>query len=134
MTPRISALLITAAALLTFTSSAEAACANKYVARQEGVRVVVTLLTGKLTFPEAKDLVKSVQDRKSQPVAWVDGSGKVVANSASLDAVRPMPVGCDGKASGSVLSVTFLRNAPPSGPLTVRLTDATTVVFEQQKN
>jgi hypothetical protein len=134
MSSRFSALLITAAALLTLASSVEAACANKYVARQEGVRVVVTLLTGKLTFPEAKDLVKSVQDKKTQPVAWVDGSGKVIANSASVDAVRPMPVGCDGKSSGSVLSLTFLRNTPPSGPLTVRLTDETTVVFEQQKN
>lgn len=128
---RLALVVVPAAVLLS--SSLEAACANKYLARQEGVKSSVTLLTGKLTFDEAKALAKAVREKKSAPVAWIDGSGKVIASQVDFDAVRPMPVGCDGKSSGAVLSLTFLRNAPPTGTINVRFTPELVVAFEEQK-
>ena len=126
---------VIASALFALTAaSAEASCVNKYVSSQQGVKVSLTLLTGKLTFQEAKELAKAINDNKAQPVEWLDAKGAVVARSSSVDAVRPMPVGCDGKSSGSVLSVVFLRNAPPAGPLTLRITGENVVTFEQQKS
>jgi hypothetical protein len=131
---RRAALIFTFALLMALPASLEAACVNKYVFRKDGSKVAVTLLTGKLTFQEAKDLAKAIAEKKSEPVAWVDASGKEIARQVDLNVVRPMPVGCDGRPSGSVLVVTFLRNVPPSGTLAVKLTPALTVTFEEQKN
>jgi hypothetical protein len=128
------AALIAALAVALPAINAEASCVNKYVSTQQGVKVSLTLLTGKLTFQEAKDLAKAINDKKAPQLEWLDAKGTVVARSSSVDAVRPMPVGCDGKSSGSVLSVVFLRNAPPAGPLTLRLAADNVVTFEQQKS
>jgi hypothetical protein len=100
---------------------------NKFVARSEGGRQVVTLLTGKLTFQEAQAIVGSAA------IEWVDDKGKTIARQfGKLKIVRPMPVGCDGRASGVVMVVTFGSSAPPSKKMRVKFDDATTVDFEQQ--
>ena len=101
-------------------------CVNKFLRRSEGAKQVVTLLTGKLTFEEAQARVKS------GPIEWVDDKGKIVAKSVELKAVRPMPVGCDGKTSGVVMIATFISMQPPKQKMLVKLNDATTVAFDEQ--
>jgi hypothetical protein len=110
-----------------------ATCVNKYIYRQEGPKLQVTLLTGKLTFQEAKSLAKDISQKKASSIEWLDANGKTIAKQAGeLIVLRPMPVGCDSKTSGSVISVTFLRPTPPSGKLAIKL-PSETVVFEEQK-
>lgn len=108
---------------------------NKFVARTERPRQVITLLTGKLTFQEAKDLAKAIDGKSAPPIEWVDDSGKTIAKQlGSLNVVRPMPVGCDGKTSGVVVIATFLAVNPPAKKMYVRLNPDTIVSFEQQAN
>ena len=101
-------------------------CVNKFLRRSEGSKQVITLLTGKLTFEEAQKRAKGA------PIEWVDDKGKVVAKSAELKVVRPMPVGCDGKTSGVVMIVTFLSPLQPKQKMVVKLDDSTTVTFDEQ--
>lgn len=114
--------------------AARAACVNKYIYRQDGPKIQVTLLTGKLTFQEAKDLAKAIGDKKADPLEWVGDNGKSIAKQAGeMTVLRPMPVGCDNKTSGSVFTVMFLRAQPPAGKLSVKLPTGETVVFDEQK-
>ncbi|MEA2571719.1 MAG: hypothetical protein QOI24_3720 [Acidobacteriota bacterium] len=100
---------------------------NKFVARSEGTRQVVTLLTGKLTFQEAQAMADTAA------IEWVDDKGKTLSRQfGKVKIVRPMPVGCDGRASGVVMVVTFGSSAPPSKKMRVKFDAATTVDFEQQ--
>ena len=115
-------------------SAAHAACVNKYIYRQDGPKIQVTLLTGKLTFQEAKDLAKAIGDKKADPIEWMGDNGKSIAKQAGeMMVLRPMPVGCDNKTSGSVFTVMFLRAQPPTGKLSVKLAGGETVVFDEQK-
>ena len=110
-----------------------AACVNRFVARTEGPRQVVTLLTGKLTFQEAQALVDAIRKKQSPPLEWVNAQGKAVAKQVGdVKVVRPMPVGCDDKPSGVVMIATFGAGAPPSKKMFVKLDANTTVEFEQQ--
>jgi hypothetical protein len=111
--------------LLTSTA-ASAVCVNKFMARSEGPRQVVTLLTGKVTFQEAQSLTRS-------SVQWVDEKGNKVADAVDLKVVRPMPVGCDGKTSGVVMLATFLSVHPPQKKMFVKLGDSAPVEFEEQQ-
>jgi hypothetical protein len=124
-------LIVTAIAAILFPSMTYAACMNKFVARTEGNKKIVTLLTGSITFQEAQELVKSVQTKKSS-VEWLDDKGKLIAPAAEFQAVRPMPVACGDKPSGAVLNVVFLTFASPSKAMTVKLGDVTTVTFVEQ--
>ena len=95
--------------LVVCAEAASAACVNRFVARSEGTRQVVTLLTGKLTFQEAQALSSSIGHSQAPGLEWLDDKGKAVAKQfGELKVVRPMPVGCDGKASGVVMIVTFI--------------------------
>jgi hypothetical protein len=49
-----------------------------------------------------------------------------------LKVVRPMPVGCDGRASGVVVTITFLSVNTPTKKINVKLDANTTVAFEEQ--
>ncbi len=94
----------------------------------------VTLLTGHLTFQEAQNLAKAIADRKRPPLEWVDEQGKSIAKQfGELKVVRPMPVGCAGKASGVVVTVVFSMARPPSQSIRIRLDEKTIVEFAQQK-
>jgi len=125
---------VLAVALVVIMSSgpAQAACVNKYVARTEGNKRILTLLTGKLTFDEAKELGKNIGTRSAPPVEWVDDGGNVVATSVQFQAVRPMPVACDDKPSGSVINVTFLTFSNPTGGITIKFSEDLLVYFEEQ--
>lgn len=113
---------------------ATAACMNKFVRRTEGGnRQVVTLLTGKLTFEEAKTLSAAIAAHQSPLIEWLDEGGRVITRQfGELKVVRPMPVGCDGRASGVVVVVTFLSVNTPTKKMTVKLDANTTVAFEEQ--
>jgi hypothetical protein len=127
------------AAVLSFVSllaprSADAACMNKFVRRTDGGnRQVVTLLTGKLTFDEAKALAAAIASHQSPLIEWLDGSGKLITRQfGELKVIRPMPVGCDGRASGVVVVVTFISVNTPSKKISIKLDANTTVAFEEQ--
>lgn len=107
---------------------------NKFVRRTEGgTRQIMTLLTGKLTFAEAEALSKAISEHQSPPIEWVDEKGKTIASQLGpMKAVRPMPVACDARASGSVILVTFQSAAPPAKKMRVKLDANTIVDFEEQ--
>ena len=121
-------------ALALAPSLAHAACVNKFVRRTEGgTRQVMTLLTGKLTFAEAETLAKAIAEHQSPPIEWVDDGGKTVAKQlGAMKAVRPMPVACDARTSGSVILVVFQSAAPPAKKMRIKLDANTIVDFEEQ--
>jgi len=120
-------------ALQLVPGTGSAACVNKFLSRPEGNKQVVTLLTGKLTFDEAKALAAAISAGQSSPIEWINDSGRTVARQfGAMKVVRPMPVGCDGKASGAVVIVTFMMPSPPVRKLLLKLDNATTVPFEEQ--
>ncbi len=114
---------------------ASAACVNKFTRRSEGPRNVVTILTGELTFQSAQTLANAIRDGKADPVAWVNDSGKVIAQQfGELKVVRPMPVGCNGNPSGVILIVVFPSAQSPSRKMLVKFDRKTTVALEEQSN
>ena len=120
------------AVVATLAPAAQATCVNKYVARTEGNKKILTLLTGKLTFDEAQQLAKALISKSAKPVEWVDEGGTTIASSVQFQAVRPMPVACDDKPSGSVINVTFLTFANPTGGITIKFSEDLLVYFEEQ--
>jgi hypothetical protein len=126
-------LAVSALACLLAANVASAACVNRFVNRAERPRQVVTLLTGKLTFQEAQALAVAIQKKQSEPIEWLSADGKLIARQfGDLKVVRPMPVGCDGKASGVVMIVNFATGATPNKTMRVKLNADTTVDFEAQ--
>lgn len=129
----ISILLATPLALAAI--DANAACMNKFVAKSDGPRQNLTLLTGKLTFQEAQALAASIKERKHPGVELVDDKGKTLARQfGEFAVVRPMPVGCDGRASGVVATVTFATPSKLAKRVFVKFTDNNIVEFEEQAN
>ena len=121
--------------LLVLAADVQAACVNRFVRRSEGPRQVITLLTGKLTFQEAQELAAAINNKKAQPLQWVDDAGKLLATQVGeLKVVRPMPVGCDGKASGVVMIATFGSVNQPSRKMNVKLDASNVVQFDEQTN
>jgi hypothetical protein len=132
----MSRVRILSAALLVCLAAhaAQAAqCVNRFVSRAEGNKQVVTLLTGKLTFQEAQALAKAIQGGSAPPLEWVSESGKALYKQVGeLKVVRPMPVGCDGKSSGTVMIVTFMTQLKPSKKIHVKIDANTIVAFDEQ--
>lgn len=123
----------TALVCLLAANVASAACVNRFVSRTERPRQVVTLLTGKLTFQEAQALAAAIQRKEAAPLEWLNADGKLISKQfGELKVVRPMPVGCDGKASGVVLIVNFATGVTPTKSMRVKLNADTTVDFEAQ--
>lgn len=127
--------LALAVVILTSAASAQAACVNKYVHRKDGkMKIALTVVTGTLTFAEAQQLAADVAANKAE-INWTDKNGKTILGALpGASAVRPMPVACGDKSSGSVLSVSFLRPTPPSGTIYLKLGSSEPVAFEEQKN
>lgn len=119
---------------IMLSSSAHAACVNKYVHRMDGKKVTLTVITGTLTFAEAQKLASDVAAGKAT-IEWTDKDGsapmKVLPGAA---AVRPMPVACGDRKSGSVISMSFLRISPPKGTIYLKLGSDEIVAVEQQAN
>lgn len=128
------AFFIAAAASITLVAGdASAACVNKFVGRADAPRQVITFLTGRLTFQEAQALSAAISAREAPLLEWVDAKGKTIAKQfGELKVLRPMPVGCDDRKSGVVLSVTFMSVNQPKAKMSVKLNDQTTIEFEEQ--
>jgi len=125
--------LATLLALALSAHDASAACVNRFMVRWERPRQIVTLLTGKLTFQEAQALAEAISKKTAPPLEWVREDGKTMARQfGDLKVVRPMPVGCDGKASGVVMVVSFGSPSTPAKKMFVKLNADTTVAFEEQ--
>jgi hypothetical protein len=131
MNRRIAAFAVVFA--LVFPLLAHAACVNKFLRRSDGSKHTITLLTGKLTYQEAYILAKAISEGKAPMPEWVDEKGKTIAKAfGEVKIVRPMPVGCDGKASGVVLVTQFLSHQVPAKKMSIKLDPQTTVELEQQ--
>lgn len=129
----MKSVILGACVSLLVASAASAACVNRFVARTEGTRQVVTLLTGKLTFQEAQALSQAIREKQAPPLEWVSLDGRSIAKQyGELKVVRPMPVGCDDKTSGVVVIVTFVSGRSPSEKMLVKLSAEATVEFEEQ--
>jgi hypothetical protein len=113
--------------------SMAATCVNKFVRRSDGPKQIVTLLTGKLTYQEAQALSHSIVERRAPPIEWIDDEGKIIARQyGELKVVRPMPVACDGKPSGSIIIATFISQIQPSKKMGIRFDPHTNVLFVEQ--
>lgn len=123
-----------AACVLVGSLPASAACMNKYALRSDGPRRIFTLLTGKLTFPEAQELAKAIREKKSPGLEWVSEKGKSISQHGDLKVIRPMPVGCDGRKSGVVMNVTFNSVMNPSKKVSIKLDADRIVDFELSEN
>ena len=124
-------LFVCALAVLPLT--ARGACVNKFLHRTDKGRQVVTLLTGKVTFQEAKALAAAIAARQSPPLEWVSNDGKAIAKQwGELKVVRPMPVGCDNKTSGVIMIAIFPTYNQPTKKMLVKLDAERTVAFDQQ--
>jgi hypothetical protein len=120
-------------ALAVLPLNADAACMNKFLSRTDSGRQVITFLTGKLTFQEAKDLSAAIAARERPPLEWVSDDGKAIAKQwGELKVVRPMPVGCDDKKSGVVMIAMFPTHNKPLRKMSVKFDADRTVTFEQQ--
>jgi hypothetical protein len=114
--------------------AASAACVNKYIAQRDGSRYILTVLTGKLSYPEAYSLAVKVNNHTVPPPAWVDEKGKTIAKHiGEFKIIRPMPVACDERTSGVVLSTNFLSTRAPAGRIYIKFDDTTTIALEQQE-
>ena len=125
--------IVLSTAFVLVPRDGSAACVNKFLSRPEGNKQIVTLLTGKLTFDEAKTLSAAIGTGQAPPIEWVTDGGRTVARQfGAMKVVRPMPVGCDGKSSGSVVVVTFMMPTAPGKKLMLKLDPTTVVPFEEQ--
>jgi hypothetical protein len=124
----VYALLIALAA-----QAASAACVNKYISQKEGSKYILTILTGKLSYQEAYDLAQAVNSHAAPPTEWVDEKGRTISKQiGDLKVVRPMPVSCDGKPSGVVLTTGFMAGRPLSGKIYIKFDDKNTVALDEQ--
>lgn len=119
--------------LILVAGRSGAVCVNKFTSRVEGPRHIVTFLTGKLTFQSAQALAVAIRDGKAAPLEWVDSSGKLIARQfGELKVIRPMPVSCDGNASGVIMMAVFPTAQQPSRKMFVKLDANNVVAFDQQ--
>lgn len=132
MLARLTIVVLTTA--LLSANAAQAACVNRFVYRASGVKHVVTLLTGKLTYQAAKTLSAQIRDGKAAPLEWVSESGKTLSKQfGELQVLRPMPVSCDSNPSGVVMSITFVGVNVPTKKMSIKFDPNTTVVFDEQR-
>ena len=126
---------IAAALLVLLTAeAASGACVNRFVQRRDTPgRWAVTLLTGHFTFQEAQTLARDIADGRTPSLEWVDDRGKSLGKQfGDLKIVRPMPVACEGKPSGSVILMTVLAPRAPMAKMSVKF-PTRTVEFAEQK-
>jgi hypothetical protein len=114
-----------------------ASCVNKYVAQKgsNNNKLTMTLLTGMLTFTDAKALAAAIEAGDHAPLSWVTDDGKVIAQQiGELKVVRPMPVSCEGKSSGVVVQASFLAVRTPGKIVKIVFDPDKTIAFESQND
>lgn len=127
--------ILIALLLVGAAHGASAACVNKYISQREASKYVLTILTGKLSYQEAYELAQSVNSHAAAPAEWVDDKGRTISKQVGdLKVVRPMPVSCDGKSTGVVLTTSFLAGRPIGGTIYIKFDDKNTVALEQQQD
>jgi hypothetical protein len=122
-------------AIALLPHAAGAACINRFVVRQESSgHWLITLLTGHLTFQEAQTLSKAIAAKQSPLIEWVDDKGRMLARQlGDLKVVRPMPVACDPKPSGVIMTMLVLAPRPPEVKMRVKFDAKTIFDFDEQK-
>ena len=122
-------------AIALLPHAAGAACINRFVVRQESTgHWLITLLTGHLTFQEAQTLSKAIAAKRAPLIEWVDDKGKMLARQlGDLKVVRPMPVACNPKPSGVIMTMIVLAPRPPEMKMRVKFDANTIVDFDEQK-
>ena len=124
---------LVAVVILCATQQATAACLNKYIAVKQGMKYTVTVLTGKISYQEAYDLAEAVNSQKAPAPEWVDEKGKTIAKQVGdMKIVRPMPVACDGKPIGVVLTTGFVAARPLVGKIYIKFDDKNIVPLDEQ--
>src|SRR5580765_5736342 len=91
---------------------AMAACMNKYIAQRDGSKYTLTILTGKISYTEAYEIAQLAGKNPSVMPEWVDEKGRTITKAMEMKVIRPMPVACDDKPMGVVVSATFLVARP----------------------
>jgi hypothetical protein len=128
--------LLCAATLLLATlltaSDAHAACLNKFVVQSQNNKRIVTLLTGEITFVEAKELSRALKAKEAGVIEWLDPRDQVIVAASGFDVVRPMPVACGDRKSGVVATIELVTFATPSKTMRLRFPDGRTVTFTEQ--
>jgi hypothetical protein len=120
------------AALLS-SNAAQATCVNRFIYRASGVKHILTLLTGRLTYQAARTLSEQIKDGKAAPVEWLSTSGRTLSKQiGELEVLRPMAVSCDSNSSGVLMSVTFIGASAPTKRISIKLDADTTIVFDEQ--
>ena len=112
---------------------AMAACMNKYIAQRDGSKYTLTILTGKISYAEAYELAQTASKSPALLPEWVDEKGKMITRALDMKVIRPMPVACDDKPMGVVISTTFLVARPLNGKIYLKFDDKNTVALEQQE-
>lgn len=122
------------ATIILVTGDARAACLNRFVVQSQNNKRILTLLTGELTFPEAKELARAVQAKEVGAIEWIDASDKVIVAGSRFSVVRPMPVSCGDRSSGVVATLELLTFSTPSKTMRLKLPDGRKVTFIEQSN
>lgn len=126
--------LVCVVTIALMTGDASAACLNRFVVQSQNNKRILTLLTGELTFPEAKELARAVQAKEVGAIEWIDASDKVIVAGSRFSAVRPMPVSCGDRSSGVVATLELLTFSTPSKTMRLKLPDGRKVTFVEQSN
>lgn len=131
---KLLALLACVLTIIVLTGDARATCLNRFVVQSQNNKRILTLLTGELTFSEAKELARALQAKEVAAIEWIDASDKVIVASSKFSAVRPMPVSCGERSSGVVATLELLTFSTPSKTMRLKLPDGRKVTFVEQTN
>jgi len=89
-----------------------------------------------LSVPELKKQEAKIILDLLQPTDFLlalDEKGKMITRALDMKVIRPMPVACDDKPMGVVISTTFLVARPLNGKIYLKFDDKNTVALEQQE-
>ena len=124
--------IVFAALVMLAAHGATAACMNKYVAQRDGSKSTLTILTGRISYTEARVLAQAMNGHGAAAPELVDENGRTIMKLADLKVIRPMPVSCDEKPSGVVLSTAILSPRQVSGTIYIKFDERNTIALEQQ--